>query len=264
MKKGIATFSLDTERYPRRLSISAFSIPTSPQIPLRNYLLDLINEADGKESSIYLIGVERHIQYLWRDMNTLNPRTLFIGWICGDGDLEQCGNHYLIKISEKSIPQLDYVLKPLFHSLFSVEPNIYQIYEGGYALQIGAKPIYRFLMQALPLRVGEIPGFVFNLDWVDKKYFLAGISDSEGYVSKKGNRLTISQADPKFLLQVLNLLSSLGINFRGPVRHETRLGLWYSIWSQKKSEILKFSECIGSYHLDKSKALDRMVSHIKS
>lgn len=71
-----------------------------------------------------------------------NPKLSYlIGWICGDGNLTRCGNHYMVKISEKLVNQLEFVLRPVFKDLFNVEPPIYHIYKGGYALQFNSKPL---------------------------------------------------------------------------------------------------------------------------
>lgn len=52
------------------------SIPSEPKIPLKNYLLDLVDESDGKESSGYLKGTEKFIQEIWDEMVEGNWRKL--------------------------------------------------------------------------------------------------------------------------------------------------------------------------------------------
>jgi hypothetical protein len=54
------------------------SILSEPKIPLKNYLLDLVAESDGKESSVYLKRVEKFIQEIWNEMIRNNQRTLRI------------------------------------------------------------------------------------------------------------------------------------------------------------------------------------------
>ncbi len=186
------------------------------------------------------------------------------GWICGDGNFGYYNNHYLLKISEKSTTQLKYVLSPLFKRVFNTEPKIYNVYEGGYALQLNSKPIFRFFTQVLHLRVGQIPKLVFNLDDINKRYFLAGIFDSEGYVSSNRYKITISQAKKEFLMGLLQLFASLGIRFNGPTKHTTKLGIWYSIRLEKKSEIIKFDGVVGSFHVEKSLKIKEMVLKIKN
>lgn len=97
---------------------------------------------------------------------------------------------------------------------------------------------------------------------MNKRYFLAGIFDAEGYVSKSRYRLTISQANSDFLKKVLILSSEIGVEFRGPVTHKTHLGTWYTIRIDGKDEILKFDNLIGSYHIDKSQKLKETISKI--
>lgn len=348
IQRGIATFTLDYGKCPQNYSRIKNKIPKEPQIPLKNYLLDLISESDNKKSSIYLIGVEKFIKEIWEEITRHNPRTLkvkvlipqnfrihhmtfyhykngkkaiplqilykllelwkqycpknnrefkrkweeiyrsnfyfsssrrypliippkyinpqlsyLIGWICGDGNFNNYNNHYLIKISEKSIIQLNYILSPLFNILFNAQPKLYHIYKGGYALQLNSKPVFRFFTQVLKIRVGEIPELVFNLDEINKRYFLAGVFDSEGFVSKNRYKITISQAKIEFLVGLLQLFSLFKIKFNGPTQHTTKLGTWYSIRLEKKSEIVKFYNIIGSYHVEKLPKIKAMISKIK-
>lgn len=325
------------------------SVPKNPQIPLSNYLLDLVNDSDGKESSLYLNGVEVFIQSIWTEMVKTNWRKLnvrkfipqklgihhagfysykngnkgiaiqmlykllqawkelcgktdkelinkwgeifksnftvsvagrggkatlpksitpklsyLIGWICGDGHFNDEGNHYLIKISEKSTDQLNLILKPLFWELFGVEAPIFRRYQNGYALQVGSKPIFRFLTQVLEIKVGTIPGFIKQMDHVNKRYFLCGIFDAEGYVNQRyiNSSVVISQADIKFLQEASSFFSDLDITFNKPCLHRAKLGEWYTIRISKKTEILNFAEKIGTLHVDKSQRLRRLVKEI--
>lgn len=184
----------------------------------------------------------------------LTPKLSYlIGWICGDGHMVDYGHHYLIKISEKSTEQLKYVLRPLFKELFNTDVPIFRIYKKGYAIQIGNKPIFRFLTQVLKIKVGKIPELVKNLDPINKKYFLIGILDSEGSIDSSyiDSRIVIHQASPKFLEKIINLFENIDIRFAGPYRHETKLGIWYHIQIRRKDDILKFIREIGSCHIDK-------------
>jgi len=322
-------------------------IPDEPRVFLGNYLLDLVNESDTKERSLYVNNVETIIGDLWgdivgcnyRDLDVMNlipeklgvtnsvfygykngkkrisiqilhkllliwqeycdksddevgekwdeifnkslifsthskhqktflPRHLtpklsyLLGWICGDGHLKESHN-YLVKISEKSTKQLEFVLKPLFKELFGVNTPIFRRFEGGYAIQIGSKPIFRFLTQVLNIKVGKIPAVVDKMDKVNKRYFLAGIFDSEGYVSRNRYLLAISQANLIFLEKLMDGFWEFGINLRGPVTHRTKLGTWYTIQVGKKNEVLKFAGLIGSYHVDKRERLQLLVDKIE-
>lgn len=335
MKTKITTnlldFKQDTFKFP-----GVNSIPFNPQIPLKNYLLDLLAESDGKESSIYLKGVERFIQEIWGEMVENNWRILhvrefipeklgissiypykngrkaisiqtlykllllwkeycqknnkdiekkwdeiyksdftfslhkglvptklprylspklsyLIGFICGDGHLTDYGNHYLLKISEKSKMQLNCVLKPIFEQLFNAKFPFFHIYKGGYALQVGNKAVFRFLTQVLKVKIGAIPKLVKNLDPINKKYFLIGLFDSEGSLSSSylDSRIDIHQSNFNFLKEVIDLFRSLHIHFNGPYFHKTEKGIWYHIQIRKKRDILKFINESGSCHVDK-------------
>jgi len=335
MRTGVATVPLNDKKifYP---FISIENFPDEPKIPLKNYLLDLVTETDGKKSSIYLKGVEKFIQEIWSEIIRDNWKTLyvrkfvpeklgissiypykngrkaisiqtlykllllwkkycyknssdverkwneiyksdytfsshrssaltklpkyltpklsyFLGVICGDGHLTDYGHHYLIKISEKSIDQLNYILKPLLKQLFNITGPIFQIYGKGYALQLGNKPIFRFLTQVLKIEVGKIPEIVKNLDPINKKYFLRGLFDSEGTVDSSclDRRIVIYQSDYKFLEEAINLFKDVGIHFNGPYRHKSEKGVWYHIEARKKSEIWKYINEIGTSHIDK-------------
>jgi hypothetical protein len=343
MRTGIATVPLD---YNKISPQSYPKIPNEPKIPLRNYLLDLVADSDGKESSVYLKGVEKFIQEIWSEMIQSNWRILrvrklipeklgvhhvllygykngkkaipiqslhkllllwkeychknnedikrkweeiyasnftfsvhkslqptklpkyfspklsyFVGWTCGDGHLTDYGNHYLIKISEESIEELS-LLQTLVKDLFGINPPIFRIYKNGYALQFGNKPVFRFLTQVLKIKVGEFPEIIKEVNDACKKYFLAGVFDSEGCVYESRYRITISQANLRFLEKIIALSNELGIKFRDPVTHRTKLGIWYTIRIDKKDDILKFANSIGSYHVNKYKKLKKQIAKI--
>jgi len=326
------------------------NIPDEPKTPFRNYLLELVSEFDGKESSIYVNGAEQFIQQIWnhivennwRRLNVrkiiperlgvgsgvfyahkkgkkaisiptlyklllfwqrfcnksdaelnkkwdeiycgnftlsthskcqkvklpkfLSPKLSYLlGWICGDGYLKCSKNRYTIKISEKSMNQLKLVLKPLFKEIFDVYPPIFKRSSEGYAIQIGSKPIFMFLIQAMKIRIGKIPAIVRNMDYINKKYFLAGILDSEGHIdnSYKGLRIIVTQADKEFLSEAMMLFKEIGIDFTGPHFHKGEKGVWHTIQIRKKTEITKFAYLVGSYHVDKSRRLHALVNIIE-
>jgi hypothetical protein len=338
MRTGIATVPLDFERDLFN-STGIESIPSEPQIPLKNYLLDLVTGTDGKESSIYLKGIEKFIQEIWAEIVKNNWKTLYVrkfvpeklgvsgiypykngekaisiqnlykllilwkeyckkteedvkekwneiyasdyvfsvhkglqptklpkeitpklsylvGWMCGDGHMVDYGRHYLVNTTEKSIHQLKFILKPLFEQLFNVKIPLFA-YPRKNVLQMGSKPIFRFLTRVLKIKVGEIPQIVKSLDLVNKKYFLMGIFDSEGSVDSSylNARIAIHQANSKFLEEVSNLFKDLSIRFTGPYRHETEKGIWFHIQIRRKTDILKFIKEIGSCHIEKLRKL---------
>jgi len=325
-------------------------IPDETKIPLKNYLLNLVNETDEKESSIYVNGVGHFIQKIWSEIaknnwrklkvrkliserlgighggfydckngkkaisiqtlykllllwrefcnknnaelnekwdevysinftlsthskcqKTILPKFLspklsyLLGWMCGDGHLK-CGNErYLIKISEKSVSQLEFVLKPLFNEIFNVKSPIFKRFGRGYAIQLGSKPIFRFLTQIVKVEVGKIPSIVKKMDYTNKKYFLAGVFDSEGYVndSNENSRLVISQSSREFLEEIMKLFKEVDVNFTGPYFNRGKLGVWYTIQIRKKTEIIKFASVAGSFHIDKLQKLKKLVDKIE-
>lgn len=326
-----------------------FNISIKPKISLGNYLLDLVTESDGKNSSLYLKNVESFIQEIWEELTKSNwrklrlrrlvPRRLgidlamiysykngkkgisiqtlyqllllwqeycqktpnalnqkwdeiyksnfcfsvhrasrlcklpkylnpelsyLIGWLSGDGHFGNYGNHYLVKVSEKSTNQLNYVIKPLFENLFNAYSPIHRMYKGGYAVQLNSKPIFRFLTQVLKIKVGEIPNFIFKLDKINKRHFLMGVFDSEGCVHKNRYKISIAQSKTEFLNQLNQLFDEIGIKFNGPIQHKTKLGTWYTIRLEKKSKIIQFKDLIGSYHIDKAPELEKMINRIQT
>lgn len=64
---------------------------------------------------------------------------------------------------------------------------------------IPTEPRIPLLKNVLGLKVGAIPTFAYKLDEMNKRYFLAGIFDSEGYVHRKRYMITISQAKEESL-----------------------------------------------------------------
>jgi len=193
---------------------------------------------------------------------TINPRlSYFLGWICGDGHLANYGNHYLIKISEKSTGQLEFI-NSLAYGLFGIRGKIHRMYENGYALLINSKPLLRFLKNVLKIKVGEIPELIQRVDNMNARLFISGLLDSEGFISKTRNVITISQAKYDFLTKLQDLALRVGVKFNGPTRHKTKLGTWYSIRIEKKTEVLNFAKNIGSFHIDKSKLLNNLIGRI--
>ncbi len=324
-------------------------IPDKPRITLENYLLDLVSDRDGKESSLYINGAEDFIQEIWSEIVQNNWRKInvrkfipeklgvsygmiykykngkkaisiqklyellllwqeycnesdksvskkwsfifesnpifsthskhqktvlpgyitpklsyLLGWICGDGHLKECHN-YLVKISEKSTNQLEYILKPLFKDLFGIEVPIFRRFKGGYAIQVGSKPIFRFLTQVLKIQVGKIPHFIWDVDKVNKRYFLTGLFDAEGYVCPLylHSTIAITQSNLEFLNKVVRLFREIDISFIGPYLTKSKFGNSYFIQIRKKKEILKFSNQIGSCHVDKSQKLQSLVREIE-
>ncbi|MCD6270766.1 hypothetical protein J7J24_00180 [bacterium] len=340
MRTGIATNSSIVEDYSYTVC-NINNIPDKPAIPLKNYLLDLINNTDDKNSSIYLKGVEGFIQQIWKEMVENNWRRLrirklipeelgvhstmfysykngkkaisiqnlykllilwgkychksqrelqkkweqiynsnftfsvhkvpvpvrlpkfitpklsyFLGWFCGDGHLAQHRGHYLINTTEKSIPQLEKILRPLFEQLFNVKMPLF-VYPHKNVLQVGNKPIFRFVTQVLKVKVGEIPELVKNLDLINKKYFLAGVFDAEGSVDSSylNSRIAIHQANYQFLKEAMMLFSDIDIRFTGPYQHVSKKGVWYHIQLREKKEIIKFIKEVGTFHLEKFKKI---------
>lgn len=196
----------------------------------------------------------------------ISPRLSYLmGWMCGDGNLQIGGNHYCVKISEKSKQQLSEVLKPLFDQVFGTDIHIYRRYQNGHAIQMGSKVIYRFFRNVLRLHVGGIPSIVETFDGTNLKYFIAGVFDAEGHVGKLfKDKVVFSQADKSFLEKIGGFLNRLGINYTGPYRHQTINGVWYTIRIKKNSEAIKYFRIVGSFHVDKSKKMEEVINQIEN
>lgn len=245
--------------YPYKKGRKAVSIQTLYKLLLlwKKYCRKNIKDVEKKWNEIYESDFTFSVHKgsaLTKLPKYFTPKLLyFLGLMRGDGNLNDSGNHYLIKISEKSIPQLNFILKPLFKELFNVEAPVFHIYKGGYALQIGNKPIFRFLKQVLKTKTGKIPNIIKDLDPINKKYFLVGLFDSEGNVSSSylDGKIVINQGNYKFLKEVIDLFKDLDVQFTGPYRHQTKLGIWFHIQVKKKVDVLKFIKEINSCHIDK-------------
>jgi hypothetical protein len=194
----------------------------------------------------------------------ITPKLAYLlGWLCGDGHFKEAHN-YVIKISEKSTKQLEKVLKPLIKDLFAIDVPIFKRYMGGYAIQFGSKAIYRFLKKVLKIDVGKIPSFAKDLDYVNKRYFLMGIFDSEGCILKNRHRVVIAQSKKDFLLKVSKLSADIGVCFQRPILHKSKLGKWYTIRIDSKKDFITFAHRIGSKHVDKLKLIEKWVSEIEN
>jgi hypothetical protein len=319
-------------------------IPDKPKLPFKNYLLDLVETKDGKNTSIYIRGVEDKIKEIWKEVSKKNWRKLnvrklipqtfglsvatfyaykngkkpfsiqmlyqlllmwqkfckksreeveqmwekifkseiifaaykgnriilpkyltpklsyLIGWMCGDGWLgRDC-----IQIVESDLKQLK-ILRRIFLELFKLRVPIYKKSKNGYQLRVGCKPLFRFFKNVLKITTGRIPSIVYKMDYENKRYFLRGILDSEGYINDSylNSVITISQSNILFLDKIKKLFKEYGINFRGPYLLQSQLGKWYVIRLRKKQEILKFSEKIGCSNLKKAKRLLNLVRKIE-
>lgn len=195
----------------------------------------------------------------------LTPRLSYIiGWICGDGSLNK-RNSYVIKLSEKSKPQLEFVLKPMINQIFNVQTPIFQKSSNGFAIQIGSKPIFKFLTRVLRIKVGKIPRFIKYIDNSIKSKYLAGFFDADGYVnhSYKDSAIELIQANRNTLESLVTLFEDLGIHFKGPYTRKNDKGTWYHIRLRRKSEILKFISKVGSNHIKKSRRLKILEGKIE-
>jgi hypothetical protein len=229
------------------------------------------NEKEVSEKWDYIYESELLLSTRSKCQRTALPRVItpklsyLLGWVCGDGNLQEGKRHYIIKISEKSKEQLELILRPLFEDVFGVSPPIFRRYGKSYAIQIGSKAILRFLKNVIKVRVGEIPSIVSNFDIINKKYFLMGIFDAEGHVKTRylDPGIVISQSSKDFLEYVIKLFKELDIFFTGPYRHETKLGRWYTIRLRKKNEIIRYCYSIGTCHVEKRLKLQKLVEKIE-
>ena len=237
----------------------------------KNYCKKSEKEVKDKWNQIFNSELEfcsRNRDQIVKLPKEITPKLSYLmGWLCGDGHFRSTGGQYLIKISEKSTKQLEKVIKPLIRELFNLNVNIYRRYKNGYAVQFSSKPVLRFLINILKIKVGEIPEIVNILDKDNKKWFLRGIFDSEGYVNDdyeyNNHVIVISQSKKAFLMEVSEILKEIGIKRFSIVFHKTSLGKWYSLRIRKLSELVNFSKTIGSLHIDKSRKLQSLVMKIE-
>lgn len=324
-------------------------IPEEPKIPIRNYLVELVERENENWNGIYIRNIENVIKKIWTEIVESKGRQLYVrklfperfgissstfyhykngkrsisiqmleklllfwqescnksseevekkwdkifesdlvfgtkslrqkitlpqfftpklaylaGWICGDGSLNRQHN-YVLKISEKSKSQLELILKPLLNQIFNVEAPIFQKSPGGYAIQIGSKPIYMFLTRILRIEVGKIPKFIEDMTCKLKSYYLAGFFDADGYVNPSylNSKIEILQSNQNMLKGLIELFADLNITFNEPRMRENDKGKWYYIQLRKKSEILKFASRIPSHHIDKFQRLKALEAKIE-
>ncbi len=207
---------------------------------------------------------------------TLTPDLCYlIGYIVGDGCFDPSGNHYRLKISEKNKEQLETILKPLITEIFGVKCIVKNEGSGrdnSNFLLINSKPIFRFFRNVLEVRVGEIPKIIQNTNAENKRFFLRGIFDSEGSVDPNylRGKIRIFQKSKAFLQEIIKILKCLGIqtngpygpHFKYPSKNFHYFSSWYSIEIRKKSEILKFIEKVGSWHIEKASKMKILSSEI--
>ena len=194
----------------------------------------------------------------------LTPKLSYLlGWMCGDGNLSESRNHYVVAVCEKSRKQLEFILDPLFQELFNVRAPIFRKSSRGYVMQVGAKPVFKFFKKVLRVEVGKIPIVIRGADSINKRYFLSGFFDAEGYVDVSDPRIVISQANFYFLKEIARLFEEINIHFMGPYFHKNEKGVWFTIQLRKKPEILRFIREVGSCHVDKSQKFRELVMQIE-
>jgi hypothetical protein len=122
--------------------------------------------------------------------------------------------------------------------------------EKTWKLEINSLIIHRFVNKVLGIPVGKKSGnisFFQNMKTPNKyyKHVLAGLIDTDGYVSKR--YIGLIQSDEKFL-KVIKLLSKrhLGIDFRGPNVNKKVNGIpiCWIISVSKKADMKSFIESV--------------------
>ncbi len=182
-----------------------------------------------------------------------------IGWIVGDGNLDSHKNKCQIRIYENNKNTLNKLIKPLTIEIFNSNPSLMKHKtKNCYILSIRSKPIFKFLKDVLKIKVGEIPEVIKNADIVNKKFFIRGLFDAEGDVSKIYSRsrwsVRISQNNFNFLKDIQYMLKEMGILTKGPYHFSGA----FSIAIYKKFDILNFKKLIGSSHPNKAKKLENL------
>lgn len=198
-----------------------------------------------------------------------------VGCIVGDGCFDPHENHYRLKISEQNKEQLKR-LKLLFINIFDVNVSLKNEGSGrtkSNFIILHSKPIFRFFRNVLGVKVGKVPEIMKNTSIKNKKAFIRGVFDTEGSVDKNylRSRIRFFQKSEAFLQNIMKILKEIGIDVNGPYHHSKYpsqnfhyFSEWYSIEIRRKSEILKFIEDVGSFHVEKQPKMILLAEKIRN
>lgn len=183
----------------------------------------------------------------------LTPRLSYLlGVIFGDGNLTEWG----IRIYNSSRPFLEEILN-IFEVVFEVHPKVHIRFQRGHVYFV-LRAFSTRLVQTLSSdyhfptnkRTLELSENLMMADLLNKRYFIAGLFDTDGTVvfrkKKKYIRpyIGLEAKSLVFIKKVKTMLQSLGFYFTGPYKQKT----CWNIRLEKEEQFKKFVSMIPMRH----------------
>jgi hypothetical protein len=164
-------------------------------------------------------------------------------------------SRYSMQITDESKEFLQHVVLPKLGKVFGIESAILRKGNGNwYVLIVHSKVLYVFLKNVVKMPAGKKKGKLVIPLLIKRcptatAAFLRGLFDTDGWISKISTvkpSLGLSQSDDRFLKDVKEMLSELGILVGGPYSSGSRKG--HELRSFSLRTIREFDRAIGFEH----------------
>lgn len=186
-----------------------------------------------------------------------------LGIMHGDGNMSYSRVH----ITDKCLDYHIKIIHPLFNELFGVKMNLFHDKNrNSYYSHTKKKDVYKFLTEKLKLPEGSVRKNLkveeFMNKWNDneKAFYIAGIFDSEGYVSKRQAEISITITSKEIFDFISNHLHKLNFTHSKRMRNR-RMKTEYELRMYGKKNISSFFNRIPIKNPDKIHRLIKFLGH---
>ena len=187
----------------------------------------------------------------------------FLGIMHGDGNMSSSR----ILITDECLRYHTSVLHPLFEELFGIKLNLYHDKNrNSYYSHVKSKKIYEFLVSTLKINRGAVrgnlmlPSFIYRVPNSFKSEYIAGLYDSESYVSKRQAEIEFSITSEKIYKFILNFLIKNNIKHSKRIR-DRRKKKDYTIHIYGKQNINNFLNIVKIKHPEKVARANKFLAH---
>ena len=187
----------------------------------------------------------------------------FLGVMHGDGNMSSSR----ILITDECLRYHKSVLHPMFEELFGVKLNLYHDKNrNSYYSHVKSKKIYEFLVCTLKINRGAVrenlvlPSFIYKVPNKLKSEYIAGLYDSESYVSKRQAEIEFSITSEEIYKFILDFLSKNTIKHSKRIRNR-RKKKDYTIHIYGKENISNFLNIVEIKHPEKVARINKFLAH---
>ena len=188
-----------------------------------------------------------------------------VGIIHGDGNM----SFKRVLITDECLEYHKNVIHPLFYQLFGVKLNLYHDKaRNSFYSHTKNRILFKYLTKDLKLPNGAVRDRIritkFMKQWPLelKVNYLAGIIDSEGYVSKRQAEIEISVTSKNVFDFVRTILNQLNIKYSIRIRKRNgRSKIDYSLNIYGKDKIKDLVKSVHIRHPEKIKKLEKFLTH---